>query len=231
LYRQALAQPSSTTFSNPSGEEVDVQVCQGVFPPQFFGLSLQFAAYVATSISDGMSVLEVGVGSGLVSAYLLEHASPQKLYATDIEAGAIECAGRNLARYEEAILEQADLFPSATPAFDVVVWNVPFFPDRAAEVGDQARSDLNFAALRSFLLNAVHYLKPGGRVFLLSSEFYRSSIQHLFGVYGYDHKQRARYEVDSIMGEVVGSDLHFSAFADELIPTSQCIVRESNRNQ
>ena len=94
-------------------------------------------------IKEGMSVLEIGTGSGLVSMYA--SLLTDDVTATDINYNALELAEKNfkLNKIDTVKLEFGDMFePVKDKKFDVILFNTPDLPTDSDDVIDD---DLNYA--------------------------------------------------------------------------------------
>jgi release factor glutamine methyltransferase len=123
----------------------------------------------------GMRILEVGTGSGFVSAVLQTNINDIYLVATEINPHAACCARANGI---EVI--RTDLFRGLKPEkpenrFDLILFNPPYLPTSKDE---KVPSWLNYAfdggisgreTLDRFLDEVKDYLKPGGKILVLIS--------------------------------------------------------------
>jgi release factor glutamine methyltransferase len=123
----------------------------------------------------GMQILEVGTGSGFVSAVLLANLKNIRLLATEINPYAARCAITNGV---EVI--RTDLFRGLKPVssekrFDLILFNPPYLPTSWEE---KVPGWLNYAfdggvsgreTLFRFLDEVRAYLNPGGKILLLIS--------------------------------------------------------------
>ncbi len=123
----------------------------------------------------GMRVLEVGTGSGFVSAVLRVNFKNIRVIATEINPHAARCARENGV---EVI--RTDLFRGIKPRtreahFDLVLFNPPYLPTSEEE---KVPGWLNYAfdggasgreTLDRFFDEVVDFLKPGGRILVLIS--------------------------------------------------------------
>ncbi len=123
----------------------------------------------------GMRILEVGTGSGFVSAVLLANLKDISLLATEINPHAARCAKANGV---EVI--RTDLFRGIKPEkpenrFDLILFNPPYLPTSKEE---KVPGWLNYAfdggisgreTLDRFLDEVRDYLKPGGKILVLIS--------------------------------------------------------------
>lgn len=123
----------------------------------------------------GMRILEVGTGSGFVSAVLLANLKGIRLVATEINPHAARCAKANGV---EVI--RTDLFggiKSRNPeaSFDLILFNPPYLPTSEEE---KVPGWLNYAfdggisgreTLNRFLDEVRDYLGPEGKILVLIS--------------------------------------------------------------
>ena len=123
----------------------------------------------------GMRVLEVGTGSGFVSAVLRANFKNIRVIATEINPHAALCARKNGV---EVI--RTDLFRGIKPRspearFDMVFFNPPYLPTSEEE---KVPGWLNYAfdggasgreTLDRFFDEVKDFLKPGGRIMVLIS--------------------------------------------------------------
>jgi release factor glutamine methyltransferase len=123
----------------------------------------------------GMRILEIGTGSGFVSAVLLANLKDIRLVATEINPHAARCAKMNGV---EVI--RTDLFKGLKPRhqetrFDLILFNPPYLPTSREE---KVPGWLNYSfdggtsgreTLDRFLDEVKNYLKPGGEILVLIS--------------------------------------------------------------
>ncbi|WP_440956015.1 HemK2/MTQ2 family protein methyltransferase [Methanosarcina sp. Mfa9] len=123
----------------------------------------------------GMRVLEVGAGSGFVSAVLRANLENVRIIATEINPHAARCAKENGV---EVI--RTDLFRGIEPRspktrFDLILFNPPYLPTSEKE---KLSGWLNYAfdggasgreTLDRFLDKVSFYLRPGGKILVLIS--------------------------------------------------------------
>ena len=123
----------------------------------------------------GMRILEIGTGSGFVSAVLLANLKDIQLVATEINPHAARCAKANGV---EVI--RTDLFRGVRPQspetrFDLILFNPPYLPTSKEE---KVPGWLNYAfdggtsgreTLDRFLDEVRDYLRPGGKILVLIS--------------------------------------------------------------
>ncbi|MGH7842233.1 MAG: peptide chain release factor N(5)-glutamine methyltransferase [Candidatus Binataceae bacterium] len=78
-----------------------------------------------------LRVLELGTGSGAIAIAIAVNDPRVEVVATDLSHDALAVASRNAIRHrvnQRIRFEQADLWPSAVAAFDLVVANPPYIP-------------------------------------------------------------------------------------------------------
>ena len=123
----------------------------------------------------GMRILEVGAGSGFVSAVLRANVKGIRVFATEINPHASRCAKENGV---EVI--RTDLFNGLKKGiqgafFDLILFNPPYLPTSEDE---KVPGWLNYAfdggtsgreTLDRFLGEVRDYLKPGGKILVLIS--------------------------------------------------------------
>jgi release factor glutamine methyltransferase len=123
----------------------------------------------------GMNILEIGTGSGFISAVLRANLKYIRLVATEINPHAARCAKANAV---EVI--RTDLFKGLKPRrsetlFDLILFNPPYLPTLKEE---KIPGWLNYAfdggisgrdTLDQFLYEVRDYLKPGGKILVLIS--------------------------------------------------------------
>jgi release factor glutamine methyltransferase len=124
---------------------------------------------------SSMRILEIGTGSGFVSAVLLANLKDIRLVATEINPHAACCAKANAVE-----VVRTDLFKGLKPRsletrFDLILFNPPYLPTSKEE---KIPGWLNYAfdggisgrgTLEQFLSEVGDYLKPGGEILVLIS--------------------------------------------------------------
>ncbi len=136
---------------------------------------------------DGERVLEIGCGSGAVSAALCQRA---RVLATDINPYAVQAA-RDLG----VEVVRTDLFAGICGEFDLVLFNPPYLPtapcermddwlEHALDGGPDGR-----AVIARFLSGVGRVLAEGGRVLLLLSSLTGpAEVCMLIGQAGFTHE-------------------------------------------
>ncbi|MEN9888159.1 MAG: hypothetical protein RL559_196 [Pseudomonadota bacterium] len=146
--------PHHGVFSPVRGEYVDL-VAQAPLP---------------TALRDGSLAIDIGVGTGVLSAVLARRGVPRVL-ATDVSERALACARDNLDRlglHAQVQLVQTDLFPPEQAA--LIVCNPPWLPAQPHSALDQAVYDPDSAMLRGFLSGLATHLCAGGEGWLVLSD-------------------------------------------------------------
>jgi tRNA1(Val) A37 N6-methylase TrmN6 len=169
-----------------------LEVLRGVFSPEFATDSYLWARFIAGQrLVDSKAMLEMGAGSGLISLYLNQFASPQSTCAVDVNPFAVANLRANLHRSglnqgQFAVIE-SDLYARVPEQmkFDVAFWAMPWvFADDpfVCRVVAETEDPVQYALLRSavdpggrtimkFITDSKRHLNPGGKVLLISSDF------------------------------------------------------------
>jgi len=123
----------------------------------------------------GMRILEIGTGSGFVSAVLLANLKEIRLVATEINPHAARCAKMNGIEVIRTDLFRGIKSKNPETLFDLILFNPPYLPTSEEE---KVPGWLNYAfdggisgrdTLEKFLDEVRDYLKPGGEVLVLIS--------------------------------------------------------------
>jgi len=118
-------------------------------------------------VKTGDRVLEIGTGSGTISADLVRMAN---VVATDINPHAVFCA-----RKKGVDVIQIDLFSGMRGTFDLVIFNPPYLPTQPEErIDDWLEYALDGGVsgrdvIGRFAEGIGEVLSPGGRILLLIS--------------------------------------------------------------
>jgi release factor glutamine methyltransferase len=180
--RRAAGLPLELVLGWAEFAGLKVTVESGVFVPR---RRTEFLVRQALAeVPDARVVLDLCCGSGAVGAALAAALGPVELHAADIDPAAVRCARRNTAAAGGRVHE-GDLY-AALPAglrgrVDILAANVPYVP--TGEVGllpAEARDHEPLVALdggtdgldvlRRVATEAPHWLAPGGRLLVETSE-------------------------------------------------------------
>jgi len=120
-------------------------------------------------LRDGMTILDVGTGSGLIALMLAQRFPSSRILGIDIEKSAVEQAQENVAAspfVHRVTIQLSALQELRTPdeTFDAVVCNPPFFeetllPPDASRCAARHTTSLPFNEL---IMGAARVLKTGG---------------------------------------------------------------------
>lgn len=124
-------------------------------------------------------ILDVGVGSGVISVTLAKELTASKIVALDISSAAIVVGRKNAADHDVADqieFRQSDFFSAvrADERFDLIISNPPYIaePDYAG-LDPEVKADPKIAmtagpdgldAIRAIVQDAPRFLAPGGRI-------------------------------------------------------------------
>lgn len=130
---------------------------------------------------NGITLADVGTGSGCIAIALAKELPDATIYATDISPAALNVARRNAARLGFAArirFLESDLFEAFTPVrFDLIVSNPPYVGRRTAEtLAREVRQHEPEVALyggekgyefyAGLIAQSHEFLKPGGLLVL-----------------------------------------------------------------
>lgn len=125
--------------------------------------------------AQGMRILEIGTGSGFVSAVLLANLKDIYLLATEINPQAARCAKANRVEVIHTDLFKGIKSEKPEKRFDLILFNPPYLPTSKDE---KVPGWLNYAfdggisgreTLNRFLDQVKDYLKPEGQILVLIS--------------------------------------------------------------
>ena len=166
-----------------------IEVDPGVFVPRrrtevLAGEAIALLPPPSQAAAERAVVLDLCCGSGALGVAVASAGVAVELYAADVEAAAVRCARRNVARVGGQVYE-GDLFeplPSALKGrVDVLLANVPYVPsDEVRLLPAEARlheplvtldggAD-GLGILRRVSAEAGSWLAPGGHVLVETSE-------------------------------------------------------------
>ncbi len=120
---------------------LDLVIDPGVLHPRHFASSRRLAQHLASLDLRGLSVLDIGAGSGLLA--LLAARAGAEVTAVDINPAAVACTKENARRNglsSRVSALVADVFEGLPPGirFDLVVTNPPFYPRDPEDLPDHA---------------------------------------------------------------------------------------------
>ncbi|RQD92897.1 methyltransferase domain-containing protein [Methanosalsum natronophilum] len=176
---------------------IEVTVPENVYEPSED--SFMLVDTVIYYVSEGMNVLEIGTGSGLIAATIQKEYEKCSVIATEINPNASLCAKHNGVN-----VIRTDMFDALkkNKKFDVIIFNPPYLPT----VDEQIEGWLNYAfdggpdgndAIESFCERVIDYLDDKGTVFLVTSSL--ASIDRALKI----------MEINKLQPEIVNSTKHF----------------------
>ncbi|MBM3309145.1 MAG: methyltransferase [Candidatus Altiarchaeales archaeon] len=122
-------------------------------------------------VQKGESVLDVGVGSGIIALTAAEKAL--KVVGVDVNPNAVKLACKNarINKIHNVEFRQSNLFENVNGKFDLITFNPPYLP--VCEKGvlrDSWSGGVNgLEVVWRFLKDVKKHLKPGGRILLVVS--------------------------------------------------------------
>ena len=146
-----------------------------VLPQVFNPVLLRTGAFMARALArsplarPGADALDLGTGSGVGAVFAARRGA--RVLAVDINPEAVRCARINalLNQLDDRVdVRQGDLFePAAGQAFDLVIFNPPFY--RGAPSGNLDHAWRGQDVFERFAAGLAGALKPGGRALLVLS--------------------------------------------------------------
>ena len=158
-------------------KNTNVQFVDNVYEPAEDTFLLTDSAF--NYIRDGMKVLEIGTGTGFVSAVLKTNFNIN-IITTEINPDAARCARSNGLE-----VVRTHMFDGLKPYpyFDMIMFNPPYLPTNEDE---KVPGWMNYAydggidgcdSIRNFLSNVHDYIKPEGLIVLLVSSL--SGVEYI----------------------------------------------------
>jgi len=179
FYRDRLKRTVTTSLN---GFELVIQ--PSVMHPRIFKSGKIFAQYLSTLDFRGKRVLDLGTGSGILA--LAAAGRGATVTASDINPLAVRCASENVRRNGFAaaveVLEGPLFAPHTHEAFDIIIFNPPYFDERRQVSHDPALyGGRNLSLIEELSREAVEFLKPGGYLLLILSS--DSDIGRILGMF------------------------------------------------
>ncbi|CAN5315192.1 peptide chain release factor N(5)-glutamine methyltransferase [soil metagenome] len=203
--RRASREPLQHLTGVAGFRHVELAVGPGVFVPRpetelLAGWAIERALERAREVAEPV-VVDLCTGSGAIARALADEVPQARLYAVELDEGALEWAGRNLAGTGVDLRHGSmeDAFGDLDGRVDVVVCNPPYIPLEAWEsVAPEARDhDPHLAlfsgadgldALRVLERVAGRLLRPGGVVGAEHADVQGSSAPEVFVRTGHWHE-------------------------------------------
>lgn len=152
-------------------EDVEYNECDEVYPPA----EDTFLLIDNLVLDDGMEVLEIGGGSGLVS--ICASRFVKSVDVCDINPHAIKCMEANvtLNNRNNITIIKSDLFENISSTYDLILFNTPYLPVDEDEHADDEYSKAwdggsdGRTVIDRFLKEAKRYLNEGGIIQIVQS--------------------------------------------------------------
>ena len=127
---------------------------------------------IGPELKAGDRVLEIGVGSGILTKTLVESLAGEpnvRFTATDVNQDALNDAALNLSLFPNVDIRRGHLFePVQGERFDIIFWNPPWYPQsRKGKVNGIARIDIDHQLIKEFIRLAPQHLEQGGAIYLV----------------------------------------------------------------
>ena len=174
------------------------KVCPGVLIPR--PETAELVDWIAADRREGLSVLDIGTGSGCIAVTLALKMNHVKVTAWDISPVALTVARENAQQYhvDVSVVEQDVLKAQATCAlWDVIVSNPPYVT--ASERATMEQNVLEFEPSLALFVSdedpllfyrviakyAMESLKTGGKLFFEINPIYVNELQVLLATTGF----------------------------------------------
>lgn len=149
-------------------------------------------------VAKGKKVLEIGVGTGLLSLCSLAHGATSAV-GTDINPSAVACARYNAERHGWKTKFDCRLVSKTNSGafavigkkerFDLIVSNPPWVDQKPKNNFEFALYDPGFELLKTLMMGLPRHLNPGGRVLLAyGSVSSIKTLRQLADKHGYEVK-------------------------------------------
>ncbi len=158
LYRRLIAEDIQRDGS-VSG--LQISVASGVFNPWAATSSFMLAS--AVEAERPRTAIDVGTGCGVQA--LLVAANGAKVWATDIQSAALDCARRNArdnGLADRIIFLNGDCYAGCAEKVDLVICNPPFICETPRDDVEKAICDPGHALLHTLLHGIADRLTPEG---------------------------------------------------------------------
>lgn len=179
---------------------LDLNVPPTVFHPKIFLTSSFFAEFLQSLDLSGMSVAEVGCGSGILSLSAAR-AGAKSVVALDVNPAAVEATNQNAGKNNllQVTSLHSNLF-SALPAqqtFDVIISSPPSFSGEPRDDADRAwHAGPGYRDILPLFDQAAVRLNADGKMYLLiSSDTNQRLLDRLIEPAGFTYKEIARRSI------------------------------------
>ncbi|MDD5331537.1 MAG: tRNA (adenine(22)-N(1))-methyltransferase TrmK [Candidatus Nanoarchaeia archaeon] len=174
-----------------------------ILPEVFYYFDSEFLAK-NLDISRNAVVLDMGTGSGILAIVASKNA--KKVIAADILDRAVECARLNVKRLglENKIeVIKSNLFENINGKFDIIIFNIPFNPEKEAkDLLEIATFDKDARLLQRFFKEVGNYLKEGGKIILAYASFGRLDIlNECIKKQGFRHKIKTTLRIKNNLND------------------------------
>lgn len=149
----------------------DMIIRKSVFHPAFFGSTKVFAAFLKKQPLSGLSMLEIGCGSGLLS--LTAARMGARVTACDINHAAVNCTLENAQRNNQVVdVSASDVFDNVPQQpFDRIIVNPPFYEGQPTDDTSFAwYCGPTFDFFHRFFKDLFHYTNTDSRVWVILAD-------------------------------------------------------------
>ncbi|WP_125708100.1 peptide chain release factor N(5)-glutamine methyltransferase [Lacticaseibacillus porcinae] len=169
----------------------DFKVTPAVLIPRFE--TEELVAWVAETVGDAVTLLDVGTGSGVIGITLKQQCPQLKVTMVDVSTDALAIARQNAERLAvDVTLKQSDLFSAvADQQFDRIVSNLPYISHQEEAVMDESTKAYEphlalfaehdgLALFERFCAQLPKHVHPGSQVYLEFGYHQQPALATLF---------------------------------------------------
>ena len=126
-------------------------------------------------LKNNLDVLDMGCGSGVISAIMNNYIDNSRIYFTDILPEAIASALLNLRSISDSsnkftAMHPGSLYDNIDIKFDIITFNPPWIDSKASNRSELALNDKGQKTLKEFLFTSKKHLKDDGKILLAFSD-------------------------------------------------------------
>ncbi len=124
----------------------------------------------------GISVLDMGTGSGAIGISAAKSSDVERVMMADIDDNAVSAAKENVelnSVINKCSILQSDLFENIQGKFDIIIFNPPYLPDDEVKASKNEWSGgrTGIETTKRFIEESRSHLKQNGTIIIVKSSF------------------------------------------------------------